>query len=114
MNAWFVVLAAGLGSYLFRLSVVTLADRITMPASLERATELIAPASFAALAATGIANSFAGVAPLEALPPLAAVGIAVLAVARTGSSYAAVLAGMPALWLGYALADWFGSAHGGG
>jgi len=52
MNAWLVVLAAGLGSYLFRLSVVTLADRIALPDSLERATELIAPASFAAIAAS--------------------------------------------------------------
>jgi branched-subunit amino acid transport protein len=108
MNAWLVVLAAGLGSYLFRLSVVTLADRITLPASLERATELIAPASFAAIGATGIAHSFVDVSLIEALPPLAAVGVAVVAVARTGSSYAAVLAGMPVLWLGFALAHWGG------
>ena len=108
MNAWFVVLAAGLGSYMFRLSVVTLADRITMPASLERATDLIAPASFAAIAATGIANSCVGVSPTETLPPLAAVAVAVVAVARTGSSSAAVLAGMPVLWLGFALVHWGG------
>ncbi len=108
MNAWLVVLAVGLGSYLFRLSVVTLADRITMPATLERATELVAPASFAAIAATGVASSCVGVAPTEALPPLAAVGVAVVAVARTGSAYAAILAGMPVLWLGYALVHWGG------
>jgi branched-subunit amino acid transport protein len=108
MNAWLVVLAAGLGSYLFRLSVVTLADRIALPDSLERATELIAPASFAAIAATGIAHSCLGVAPVEALPPLAAVGAAVIAVARTGSSAAALLAGMPVLWLGSALVHWGG------
>jgi branched-subunit amino acid transport protein len=108
MNAWLVVLAAGLGSYLFRLSVVTLADRITMPASLEQATELIAPASFAAIAATGVANACVGVAPVETLPPLAAVAVAVVAVARTGSSHAAVLAGMPVLWLGSALVHWGG------
>lgn len=103
MNAWLVILAAGLGSYLFRLSVVTLADRIAVPAALERATELIAPASFAAIAATSVANSWVGVAPIEALPPLAAAGVAVVAVARTGSPYAAVLTGMPVLWLGSAL-----------
>ncbi len=108
MNAWLVILAAGLGSYLFRLSAVTLADRITMPTSLERTTELIAPASFAAIAATGVANSCMGVAPAEALPPLAAAGVAVVAVARTGSSYAAVLAGMPVLWLGSAIVHWGG------
>ncbi|HET6531685.1 MAG TPA: AzlD domain-containing protein [Actinoplanes sp.] len=108
MNAWLVVLAAGLGSYLFRISVVTLADRFTMPDSLERATELIAPASFAAIAATGVANSCVGVAPAETLPPLAAVGVAVVAVARTGSPYAAMLAGMPVLWLASALVHWGG------
>jgi hypothetical protein len=42
------------------------------------------------------------------LPPLAAVGVAVIAVARTGSSYAAVLAGMPVSWLGYAFVHWGG------
>lgn len=108
MNVWLAVLAAGLGSYLFRLSVVTLADRITMPASLERVTELIAPATFAGIAATAVAHSCVGVAPAEALPPLAAVGAAVAAVVRTGSAYAAMLAGMPVLWLGYALVQWGG------
>jgi branched-subunit amino acid transport protein len=103
MNAWLVVLAAGLGSYLFRLSIVTVVDRISMPASVERATELIAPASFAALAATGVASACVGVPPAEALPPLAATVVAVVAVARTGSSYAAVLAGMPTLWVVTAL-----------
>jgi branched-subunit amino acid transport protein len=32
MNAWTVILAAGLGSYLFRLSMIVLFERITMPA----------------------------------------------------------------------------------
>jgi branched-subunit amino acid transport protein len=106
LNAWLIVLAAGLGSYLFRLSVVTVADRIEMPTSLEHASELIAPASFAALAATGVAASVVGVMPAEALPPLAAIIVAVVAVARTGSSYAAVLAGMPTLWLVTAIVRW--------
>jgi branched-subunit amino acid transport protein len=103
VNAWLVVLAAGLGSYLFRLSIVTVVDRIAMPASVERATELIAPASFAALAATGVATACVGVSPAEALPPLAATVVAVVAVARSGSSYVAVLAGMPTLWVVTAL-----------
>ena len=106
MNAWLVVLAAGLGSYVFRLSIVSVADRIAMPASLDHATGLIAPASFAALAATGVASSFVGIMPAEALPPLAATVVAVVAVARTESSHAAVLAGMPTLWLVTALVHW--------
>lgn len=99
MNVWLTIVAIGLGSYLFRLSVVAVADRLAMPAALARADELIAPSAFAALAATGIATACVGVGPIEALPPLAAAAVAVTAVARTGSSYAAVLAGMPTLWL---------------
>ena len=57
MNAWTVILAAGLGSYLFRLSMIVLFDRITMPTRLQRATELVAPAAFAAMAAAGIATT---------------------------------------------------------
>ena len=55
MNAWMVILAAGLGSYLFRLSMIVLAGRIKMPAYLERASGLVAPVAFAALAAAGVA-----------------------------------------------------------
>ena len=34
MNTWIVIVAVGLGSYLFRLSMIILTDRITMPPSL--------------------------------------------------------------------------------
>jgi branched-subunit amino acid transport protein len=103
MNAWLVVLAVGLGSYLFRLSVVLVADRFEMPASLQQATGLIAPGAFAAIAAAGIATACLGVGRVEAIPPLVAAAVAVMAVALTGRPYAAVLAGMPTLWLATAL-----------
>jgi branched-subunit amino acid transport protein len=103
MNAWTVILAAGLGSYLFRLSMIVLFDRITMPAGLQRASELVAPAAFAALAATGVATACMGLGVTRAAAPLAAVAAAIIAVLRTGSSQAAILAGMPALWITAAL-----------
>jgi branched chain amino acid efflux pump len=103
MNAWTVILAAGLGSYLFRLSMIVLFDRITMPAYLQRASELVAPAAFAAMAAVGIAAACMGLGVARAAAPLAAVAAAVLAVLRTGSSQAAILAGMPVLWVTTAL-----------
>ncbi len=107
MNAWLAILAVGLGSYLFRIGFVAMADRIAMPTLMERASELIAPGSFAALAATGVMTTcVAAAAPVDALPPLAAVAVAVAAVHRTGSSYAAVLAGMPTLWLATAFLAW--------
>jgi branched-subunit amino acid transport protein len=99
MNAGIVILAAGLGSYLFRLSMIVLADRITMPAHLQRASVLIAPAAFAALAAAGVATACRGLGVTQAAAPLAAVAAAVIAVMRTGSPGAAILAGMPVLWV---------------
>ena len=103
MNAWIVILAAGSGSYLFRLSMIILTGRITMPAYLERASGLVAPAAFAALAAAGVAAACSGLGMTGATAPLAAVAAAVIAVLRTGSSRAAILAGMPALWVATAL-----------
>jgi len=99
MNAWTVILAAGLGSYLFRLSMIVLFDRITMPAFLERASQLVAPAAFAAMAAAGLATACMGQGTVQAAPSLAAVAAAIIAVLRTGSSQAAILAGMPVFWL---------------
>ena len=103
MNAWTVILAAGLGSYLFRLSMIVLFERITMPAYLQRASELVAPAAFAALAAAGVAAACSGLGMTGAAAPLAAVAAAVLAVLGTGSPQAAILAGMPTLRVATAL-----------
>jgi branched-subunit amino acid transport protein len=99
MNAWIVILAAGSGSYLFRLSMIILTGWITLPAYLERASGLVAPAAFAALAAAGVATACIGLGATQAAAPLAAVAAAVIAVLRTGSSYAAILVGMPTLWI---------------
>lgn len=99
MTAWIVIGAVGLGSYLFRLSMILLIDRIRMPSQLDRASGLVAPAAFAALAAGGIATACTTVGASQAAAPLAAVAVAVIAVLRTGSSYAAILAGMPTLWI---------------
>ena len=99
MNAWIVILAAGSGSYLFRLSMIILTGWITLPAYLERASGLVAPAAFAALAAAGVATACIGLGATQATAPLAAVAVAVIAVLRTGSSYAAILVGMPTLWI---------------
>ena len=99
MSVWLAILAAGLGSYLFRISMVLLADRMTMPEKLERASTFVAPAAFAALAGGGIPASTTGADVRGWVPPLAAVVVAVIAVRRTGRPYAALLAGMPALWI---------------
>jgi branched chain amino acid efflux pump len=99
VTAWIVILAVGLGSYLFRLSMILLIDRIMMPSWLDQASGLVAPAAFAALAAGGVATACTSVGANQAAAPLAAVAAAVIAVLRTGSSYAAILVGMPTLWI---------------
>ena len=99
MSVWIVILAVGLGSYLFRLSMILLIDRFTMPSLIDRASGLVAPAAFAALAAGGVATACTSVGASQAAAPLAAVAAAVIAVLRTGSSYAAILVGMPTLWI---------------
>ena len=103
MNTWLVIVAVGLGSYLFRLSMIILTGRITMPPYLERASGLVVPAAFAALAAAGVAAACSGLGITGAAAPLTAVAAAVIAVLRTGSSQAAILVGMPTLWVATAL-----------
>ena len=57
MTPWIVIGAVGLGSYLFRLSMVLLVDRIRMPSQLDRASGLVAPQSV--LVATWLAFALA-------------------------------------------------------
>jgi branched-subunit amino acid transport protein len=99
MTVWLVVLAAGLGSYVFRISMILLVDRIGTPTWLEQASAFVVPVAFVALATGGVVASASGVGLAHAVPPLAAVAAAVAAVRRTGSSSAAIVAGMPTLWL---------------
>jgi branched-subunit amino acid transport protein len=100
MTAWAVVLLAGLGSYLFRLSMVVLADRIRLPARVEQASAFVAPVAFVTLAVTGVATTALQAGDLVAAAVLlVAVSAAVIAVRLTGRAYVAVLVGMPALWL---------------
>jgi len=103
MNTWLVIVAVGLGSYLFRLSMIILTGRFTMPTYLERASGLVVPAAFAALAAAGVAAACSGLGITRAAAPLTAVAAAVIAVLRTGSPQAAILVGMPTLWVATAL-----------
>ncbi len=104
MNTWTVVLLAGLGSYLLRVSMVVAADRIRLPERLNRAGRLVAPSVFAALAAGGIAEAALAPHGSGMLAPLIAAGVALLAAVRTGSPNVAILAGLPTLWILAAMA----------
>jgi branched-subunit amino acid transport protein len=106
MTAWLVILAVGIGSYLFRISMLVLTRRAAVPDWLQRSTRFAVPTAFAALAATALAHQIstttAGAGP-GIIAPCAALVAAVVAVRRTGSSYAALLVGMPTLWMASAL-----------
>jgi len=97
MNVWLVVAAAGVGTYLLRISMIALAARTELPPVLGRATRFAVPAAFAALAAAGLAGQIT--ANAASLAPVGAVAAAVLAVRCTGSTHAALVVGMPTLWM---------------
>jgi branched-subunit amino acid transport protein len=102
VNVWMTIVAAGLGSYLLRMSMIS-SDRFRLPSQLDGAASLVAPAAFSALAVSSLAvlalSGFqVGGVPGD-LPLAATVTVAVIAVARTGRPYLAVLAGMPTFWL---------------
>ena len=106
MNVWTTILLAGLGSYLLRMSMIS-TDRFRLPAQLDGAATLVAPAAFAALAVSSLAAlalaGFQGGGVGGVLPLTVAVAVAGYAVARTSKPYLAVLTGMPTFWLVSAL-----------
>jgi len=103
MSVWFVILAAGIGTFALRVGMVMAADRIRIPKWLDRASSLVAPAAMAALAATAIAVAATGDGPAAGITPIVAAGAAAFAVARTRKPQMAMLVGMPTLWLMTAL-----------
>lgn len=99
MNAWTVIVLAGLASYALRLSMVV-TDRLRLPSGLDRTLDLVAPAAFTALAVTSLATPVFAAGTLDvAAPTVLAAAVAVLAVVRTGKPYAAMLTGLPTYWL---------------
>lgn len=100
MNAYLLVLVAGLGSYACRVSMVALGHART-PAVLARAAPFVVPVTFAAVAAAGAAGGSAGAGEIGTR--LAALAVAVIAARHTGRSYVAVATGLPVLWASSAL-----------
>jgi branched-subunit amino acid transport protein len=103
MTAWLVILAVGAGSYALRSSMLVLSSSRELPARVEAALSLVAPAAVGALVATMLFTGDGEVAALP-WPELVAVGCGFLAVHRTGNVLHAFVAGMPVLWVLTALA----------
>jgi len=98
MNTWSVIALAGAGTYLLRISMLVFAARAGVPAVVERAAAFAVPVAFAGLVAGALATHTAD-AGIGAFPALAGVAVGIAAVRRTGASQAAILAGMPTMWL---------------
>ena len=99
MSAWLVVAVVGVGTYLFRISMVGLTGRPGSSARFERASRFVVPSAFAALAAGAITAACVGAGPSGSVAPLGAVTVAALAVHRSGSARAAIVVGLPTLWV---------------
>ncbi|HEX5615112.1 MAG TPA: hypothetical protein VFZ83_08145 [Acidimicrobiia bacterium] len=102
MSVYLAVIAVGFGSYLLRISMLVLAARLgAVPPLIERAARYAISVSFAALATTAFASHLA--LARTAIAPAVALAVGIVAVQRTRSPHAAIIAGLPALWIVTAL-----------
>ncbi len=97
MTVWVVVILAGIATFAMRFSFIALFGRVDVPPTMERALRYVAPAVLAAITLPAILAPGAVFDPWNAFLPAAIVGG--LAAWRTKSIGAAILVGLPALWL---------------
>jgi branched-subunit amino acid transport protein len=102
MKAYIAVVTVGFGSYLLRVSMLALTARIDdVPPLVERAARDAVPVSFAALATDAFASHIAFA--WQQIAPGVSLVVAIVAVRKTRSPHAALLAGLPTLWIVTAL-----------
>jgi branched-subunit amino acid transport protein len=99
VSVFVVVLVSGAACYALRCSTVLALSRWSMPEPVERALRFVAPASIAALLATTLRADLPGLVTSEAAARAVAIAVAAIVAARTRSATAAVLVGMPAVWI---------------
>ena len=97
MTMWVVVVLAGVATFLMRFSFIALFGRFEVPEQAERALKYIAPAVLAAITLPAILAPGGTFDPFNAYVPAAILGG--LAAWRTRSIGAAIVIGLPALWL---------------
>ena len=73
-----MVVVAGLGTYLLRVSLIALLGRVSIPPLGERALRLVAPTVLATIAAQGVLTLDGGVRPPDIRHVAAAVAFAVI------------------------------------
>ena len=102
MSLLIALVVAGVGTYLFRISLVAGRERFATPPWLESRLPLVGPSVLAAIVTSSLIvtdGSPAMPTPVEAV----AVVAALLAVRRTGNLGAALAVGLPIYWLGTTL-----------
>lgn len=97
MSMWVVVVVVGVLTFAIRYSFIGLFGRIAVPEPLERALRYIAPAVLAALVLPAVISPGTTFDPWNVFVPAAIAGG--LAAWATKSIGAAILVGMPVLWV---------------
>ena len=106
MTTWVAVVVAGGATFLLRLSFIAIFGSVEVPHLLERALRYVAPAVLAAIAVPAVAASGGSYDLWNAFVPAAVLGG--LAAWKTRSIGAAIVVGMPTLWIIQWLSHQFG------
>ena len=97
MTAWIVIIASGIATFAMRFSFIALFGRFSIPETVERALKYVAPSVLAALTLPALLAPGGTFDPWNVFVPAAVLGG--LAAWRTKSIGAAIVVGMPALWI---------------
>lgn len=97
MSIWHVVILTGLATFAMRFSFIALFGHVAVPPLLERALRYVAPAVLAAIALQSLMIRDGTLDPWNPFVPAAIIGG--LAAYFTKSIGAAIVVGLPALWL---------------
>lgn len=97
MTDWIAITVAGIATYAMRFVFIALFGRVSVPAFLERALKYVAPAVLAAITLPALVSRDGTFDPINPFVGAAIVGG--LAAYYTKSIGAAILIGLPALWL---------------
>ena len=97
MTMWIVVIVAGIATFAMRFVFIGLFGRIEVPPTLERGLRYIAPAVLAALTLPAVLAPGGTFDPWNPFVPAAIIGG--IAAWATKSIGAAIVVGLPALWL---------------
>ncbi len=97
MTMWLVVVTAGVATFAMRFVFIGLFGKISVPPILERSLRYIAPAVLAALTLPAVVSPGGTFDPWNVFVPAAIIGG--IAAWATKSIGAAILVGLPALWV---------------